>query len=1189
MFGLGDLLYDKDAVYININDHFVQYSKVDEMRGATHKGNKWDVGEALVKSLQNIKNPIDEKLEKSKISLFSQNPNYLLEAEGRKTNSDEAPKLIRDIEPLEQYQSDGEEDDNQDEGVQEDAMQKSGGRDFDEGNADASERLGRVLEQVEFHSGRKRRKAMFGDDVDDNNLKGTDDENEGDQSDDDGRSNEGTESCSGSEFSDRDNEDLVSDEDGMGNISKWRASLNLKEGLDGGNINNEDCSKSTNFSDLKYWKEEDVYESVRDRFTTGDWSKGALRDQMPEARTEEEDDMVGDFEDLETGEKYGGECGISPAIAVFLISVCMGCIDENCVAFVTLTFITYDGSEASEEETDKNAVKFHRSQENDSGYHDKLKEEIELQKQINIAELEDLDETTRLEIEGFRTGMYLRLELHGVPFEMLEYFDPCHPVLVVGIGLGEENVGYMQNILRGFLFFQTRLKRHRWHKKVLKTRDPIIVSIGWRCYQTTPVYAIEGQNVRHRMLKYTPEHMHCLAMFWGPLAPPKTGVLAVQNLSNNQILRDLTGMIDDQEPLCPETGQIHGEREKWVNFHLVNSWLQYKQATTDDKAAMRVELEFAQQLLNQIKSDDFIDGGYDFGDDVHSSKQNGIYPEVKLEEWDIYLHSSVHIPSATPLLEPSGLDYNAYKEVLEAESSEWILVGFTTVCMQYNAPFTTLTRGRHHCGFCGRVFCRACSKCSKGRCLLPVKFKKRNSQRKCDSFYDRLDPLHGVLINTISNAAQVVKHDVMDWTCTRGWLNLTVGLSIEHEIYKASNTLKSYYKVARSNPERYILLIVLKGAKGLAILTIVKDGVLVGYKVRIPYEENCANILPCENFLTDTSNLPLIQDCGVKERQECFSSTPKLSILFLVLLDRMNTGEFHLVKLPRRYDINYKMKPDEDIKAMTDRFSTIVNGLKSYGEIIPNDKLEDLEKRNEPKKEMKKKKNVGVALKSTRDESDSDEDDDDEQMKLFAKHDEEGSDEEEQEVANLCLMTIGENSQGKEHCYKEQETISNSWYLDSGCSRDMTGDKSRFIELNAKNRGDVIFCDNSKGHIEGLGIVNTNNVRHNVREPSSKEEMKDEETHDVLKNPTIGERWVFRNKLDESGNIVRNKARLVAQGYTQEYGIDYDETYALSEFEMSMIGELSFFLGLQIKQIKDVIFINEAVRQGYAQEVWTGK
>ena len=42
----------------------------------------------------------------------------------------------------------------------------------------------------------------------------------------------------------------------------------------------------------------------------------------------------------------------------------------------------------------------------------------------------------------------------------------------------------------------------------------------------------------------------------------------------------------------------------------------------------------------------------------------------------------------------------------------------------------------------------------------------------------------------------------------------------------------------------------------------------------------------------------------------------------------------------------------------------------------------------------------------------------------------------------------------------------------------------------------------------------------------------------------IGTRWVFRNKLDEQGQIVRNKARLVVQGYNQEEGIDYDETFA---------------------------------------------
>ncbi|GJZ66621.1 retrovirus-related pol polyprotein from transposon TNT 1-94 [Tanacetum coccineum] len=42
----------------------------------------------------------------------------------------------------------------------------------------------------------------------------------------------------------------------------------------------------------------------------------------------------------------------------------------------------------------------------------------------------------------------------------------------------------------------------------------------------------------------------------------------------------------------------------------------------------------------------------------------------------------------------------------------------------------------------------------------------------------------------------------------------------------------------------------------------------------------------------------------------------------------------------------------------------------------------------------------------------------------------------------------------------------------------------------------------------------------------------------------IGTKWVFRNKLDENGVVSRNKARLVAQGYNQQEGIDYDETSA---------------------------------------------
>ncbi|KAJ7955376.1 Zinc finger, FYVE-type [Quillaja saponaria] len=274
-----------------------------------------------------------------------------------------------------------------------------------------------------------------------------------------------------------------------------------------------------------------------------------------------------------------------------------------------------------------------------------------------------------------------------------------------------------------------------------------------------------------------------------------------------------------------------------------------------------------QENLYQFPSetDDFFGGDYESSDDACDIVPSNMPPEVNLKNvlsgivailsgqkkassvttnqqlpsssvsflgsgktGDTILHSSVYIPSAPPLLEPTGINYTAYKEVLEAEPPDWLPDSSTNVCMQCTAPFTALTRGRHHCRFCGGIFCRTCT---KGRCLLPVKFRERNPQRVCDACYDRLDPLQGVLVNTISNAVQVAKHDVTDWTCTRGWLNLPLGFSMEQEIYKASNTLRSYCQVARLNPERSIPSAVLKRAKGLAILTVAKAGVLVSYKL----------------------------------------------------------------------------------------------------------------------------------------------------------------------------------------------------------------------------------------------------------------------------------------------------------------------------------------------------------------------
>ena len=42
----------------------------------------------------------------------------------------------------------------------------------------------------------------------------------------------------------------------------------------------------------------------------------------------------------------------------------------------------------------------------------------------------------------------------------------------------------------------------------------------------------------------------------------------------------------------------------------------------------------------------------------------------------------------------------------------------------------------------------------------------------------------------------------------------------------------------------------------------------------------------------------------------------------------------------------------------------------------------------------------------------------------------------------------------------------------------------------------------------------------------------------------IGTKWVFKNKQDANGIVIRNKARLVAQGFSQVEGIDFGETYA---------------------------------------------
>ncbi|GJS22139.1 putative ribonuclease H-like domain-containing protein [Tanacetum coccineum] len=76
----------------------------------------------------------------------------------------------------------------------------------------------------------------------------------------------------------------------------------------------------------------------------------------------------------------------------------------------------------------------------------------------------------------------------------------------------------------------------------------------------------------------------------------------------------------------------------------------------------------------------------------------------------------------------------------------------------------------------------------------------------------------------------------------------------------------------------------------------------------------------------------------------------------------------------------------------------------------------------------------------------------------------------------------------------------------------------------------------------------------------------------------IGTKWVYRNKKDERGIVIKNKARLVAQGYTQEEGIDYDEVFA----PVARIEAIRLFLAYA--SFKDFVVYQMDVKSAFLYE-----
>ncbi|KAI0021277.1 hypothetical protein F4780DRAFT_296781 [Xylariomycetidae sp. FL0641] len=274
------------------------------------------------------------------------------------------------------------------------------------------------------------------------------------------------------------------------------------------------------------WSLDDNIERLRQRFTTttlngggdagGDDDDDGFEGFGEDDDGDDDDEGDGAFEDLETGEQHQAE----PEPAENLEAE----REKNARRKEELKQ-RFEAEDREGFANDKANARREAGQEDEFGedeWYEAQKAMLQKQLDINKAEFEGLDERQRLAVEGFKAGKYCKIVLDGVPHEFVSNFKASMPIVVGGLAPTEDRFG----------FLQVRIKRHRWHKKILKTNDPLIFSLGWRRFQTLPIYSISDSRTRNRMLKYTPEHMHCFGTIYGPLIAPNTGFTCFQSFSS---------------------------------------------------------------------------------------------------------------------------------------------------------------------------------------------------------------------------------------------------------------------------------------------------------------------------------------------------------------------------------------------------------------------------------------------------------------------------------------------------------------------------------------------------------------------------------------------------------------------------------------------------------------------------------
>eukprot|EP01104_Vermistella_antarctica_P002314 TRINITY_DN1256_c0_g1_i1.p1 TRINITY_DN1256_c0_g1~~TRINITY_DN1256_c0_g1_i1.p1 ORF type:complete len:1183 (-),score=490.11 TRINITY_DN1256_c0_g1_i1:24-3572(-) len=565
MSDVGSITYDQDAVLIDIPDDQVRFSNTSEdgEDGAEGpvKRRKQGPGEAMVRDLQHAHTTINEMMddEEDEFRVFGKSGAGAVDLRKRR------PAAMRGAGDDDDDEDEGEEDEDDDGGtrwrgkMQENAdtfvptkslsdlvygIEGDDEDEDDDGDGDDGDDFLKVVRPA------KGRGALAGSDDEDDGD--DDDENDDGEVDsrktcslqmdvygDGGGSDDGDDARDGGVYDDDDDDEDENDDDDDDDDEDDDEDDDLDEDSPFRRRKSGDRraggKSAPSSSSTSILENEELKELLKSRFSVS--AEGDDDEEGGAGPIQDGEDMYGEFEDLDGG--GGGNDDDDNDDDKEDKEEIAGSDDDDANDMEIEKMLEgMDGeaggggglSEKLREAKAKKKAAFD-SQYDDKGdekeeedFFDNLKAGIAAQAEANRTAFEGDDAESRVLYEGHRVGTYVRIVLERVPYEFVDAFDPHNPILLGGLQSVEQPLG----------FIQVRIKKHRWFKKILKTNDPLVFSLGWRRFQSVPTYSMpdDRDRSRSRMLKYTPQHMHCTATMWGPLTPPNTGFLAFQSMSN---------------------------------------------------------------------------------------------------------------------------------------------------------------------------------------------------------------------------------------------------------------------------------------------------------------------------------------------------------------------------------------------------------------------------------------------------------------------------------------------------------------------------------------------------------------------------------------------------------------------------------------------------------------------------------